>query len=1307
MAEPCAKRNPLVRSGMTQDGRRRAELATDYFLPDERGLADLVLFGQRFARHIQYYDAGNAKAGDWSAFFESDVTASLAALARLPVDAFRSFLLDLETWLKADPARDPGQLAAHAKLGFHLPVVLLQVAGARHERLPGNHPFVPVMIDLAARDLADPLTGLIAWYKGAVDVGVPNKSIFDDTPLAMADYNVDGAPGDTRVRLSSTIASAIAGQPRFSQAPVPDLLLSQIPPGTWADLYAATAADPSPYLDAIGSANERYEQIYDALTYNLLSTAVERIFQALERIRRDAADYLDASLRDFAEHTPHYGLWLAFLQLFEHAQGEMNAFTGRHLDFYFREVLRLDNRAATPDKVHLLFELAKGQTAHLLGAGTLFRAGKDALGRPLSYALENDTVVNRASVAELRGLQVVAGGTPSAPTQTPLAALAVRSRDGFGEVELAKDDPTWPPFGPTASPAARVGFAVADRKLFLREGARVVTIRAELKSAVTASGVSPRWVVRLSGDKGWFVLSGTAKIKTVIDNSYTEPPEDGEEEAPSRGRQQAGAQKAIAGRKNAKPGRASGKGDSFIDFFASEKQAGGRAGSGAREEARGGKDSGKRPVKPIHIMEITVSLDAEDPPVIPVDAKLHGTDYEPGVPVIEVAFDFTAAAASRAFAVLRDARTNRVTLKTEASGLKNLMVVAGGGVADAAKPFAPFGAQPRSGAPLVIGSSEIFSKSIADFGLTVDWETPYTSTGFFWTRSADSYNAAEAVLSGGKWLTVASGRTAKSRYGRARPKRTGTDIALGETDAEVPMRGASLIDGLAEQSIDNPALDVTAVNGFVRLKLPYDFGHAAYVVENTRALIGMSGGTAYAPRSGINTYTPASGSGQLPREPYNPVITRIEAAYETSRDPVQGFALLHPFGLSDGTADRRLFPAFPFEGALLVGVKDFGPPARLTLLVQVADGTGDPLKHAPDLQFAYLDGDSWTAFEPQDVDDKTGDFSGSGVLGLNVPEQADTAHGILPDGLHWIRISAAKDSDALNRLLSVDAQAARAAFVDAGNDPAFLETPLPAGTISKLVVPDLAIKKIVQPYSSFDGRPRETSDAFAVRVSERLRHKDRAVTMWDYEALVLEAFPRLYRVKCLGTTELRRNAQNVIVADDELMPGAVTVVTVPWTHGQNTRDPLRPYTDQATLTAVDAFLRKRVSPFVRLEVQNPKFEEVQVDFKVRFRPGIGDIAFYKDELNKAVIGFLTPWAQPGGGDITFGGKLWKSSIIDFVEERPEVDYVTDFRLFHKIDVDATPGAWSPVDVEVIETTTARSILVSAARHTINEVPGNA
>lgn len=1309
MAEPCAQRNPLVRSGMTQEGRRRVELSPGYFLPDERDLADLVLFGQRFARHIQYYDTHNTKAGDWTAFFESDVTASLAALVKLPVDEFRGFQLDLEAWLKARPARDPAQLAAHFKLSFHLPIVLLEIAGRHHARLQTDHPFVPQLVQLAARDLADALTGLIAWYKGALAGGA--GAVFADTPIDMNDYNTAGAPNDPRVRLSSTVATAIAGHPAFPAAPVPDPIMAKIPPGTWAGLYAATAEDTSPYVDAIGAPNQRYEQIYDALSYNLLTTAVERVYQGMERIRRDAVAHLTASLRDFAGHAPHYGLWLSFLQLFQHARGELNRFTGRHLDYYFREVLRLGARAAVPDKAHLLFELAKGRETALLTAGSLFRAGKDALGRPVSYGLENDIVVNRGKVAELRGLRVETAVTSGKASQLPLAALAVRSRDGLGEVELAKDDPTWAPFGPTESPAARVGFAVADRKLFLREGSRAIRLRAELKAPVSDTALTPRWVVRLTGDEGWFEVTGTSRITTVIDNSFTEPVEDDEEAAPppKGGGKTAPAPKGKSAKKKAGTNDASMK---AFDFMDADKQILKVSAADKIEAMKAGNQPPKKKKqpapKPIRIIEITVTLKPEDPPIVPLDTKLHGEEHEPGLPVMEVLYDFTASSARRAFAVLRDIKASSVTLVTEASGLKNLMVIAGTGVADVAKPFAPFGAQPPAGAFFTIGSSEIFSKRIADWDLTLDWLTPYSSAHFFREEGPDWFNPVEAVLTGGKWKRVGNQKK-RNKAGKRKPTNSSkADLHLGETNATLELRSASLIDGQADQTLENPPLDAKSINGFMRMALPRDFGHAAFPAENTRALIGLAGGTSYEPSSAVNAYyTDSSQDFRLPYAPYDPVVTRIEASYETTRDPVQGFGLLHPFGVSGSTADGRLFPDFPFEGALLVGVADFDGPARLTLLVQVADGSGDPLKKAPDLRFSYLDGDTWTAFDPQDVDDKTSDFTGSGVLGLNLPEQADTDHNLLPAGLHWIRIAAAQDADALNRLLSVDAQAARVVFADAGNDPAFLDTPLPAGTIAKLQVPDLAIKKIVQPYSSFDGRPVERPDAFATRVSERLRHKDRAVTMFDYEALVLEAFPRLYRVKCLGTTELKRNAANVIVADNEMMPGAVTVVTVPWTHGQNARNPLRPYTDQATLTAVDTFLRGRVSPFVRLEVQNPKFEEVQVDFRVRFRPEIGDIAFYKDELNKAVIDFLTPWARPGGGEIAFGGKLWKSSIIDFVEERPEVDYVTDFRLFHKVDIDAPAGGWTPVDVETIEATTARSILVSAARHTIGEVPGNA
>ena len=407
--DPCARRNPLNRAGLTQSRRKRVELGRRHFLPDERDLADLVLFGQRFAKHVQFYSTNNNTDGDWSAFFESDITASLAALSKLPVDAFRDVQLDLETWLKAEEDRLPAELSAHMKLSFHLPLALFKVTAGHHEQLSINgHALSDTIAQLANREIYTPLQGLASWYKGALPDSLPGKNVFEDTPLLATDYNLDGAASDERLRLQPEISNVVLGSHIFSEVVIPEAIMSAMPHTDWSSHYAATDPDSSPYEDATAP-HRVYEQIYDALSYNLLTSAIEQLYHGLDRVRHEATAHLIASLENFGRHAPQYGLWLTFLQLFEHARGELNAFTGRHLDFYFKEVLKLGKRAAIPDQAHLLFELSKAQKAHLLTAGTLFRAGKDALGKPVSYGLDNDIVINRGVVEQLRAIRMVTG----------------------------------------------------------------------------------------------------------------------------------------------------------------------------------------------------------------------------------------------------------------------------------------------------------------------------------------------------------------------------------------------------------------------------------------------------------------------------------------------------------------------------------------------------------------------------------------------------------------------------------------------------------------------------------------------------------------------------------------------------------------------------------------------------------------------------------------------------------------------------------------------------------------------------------
>jgi hypothetical protein len=203
-----------------------------------------------------------------------------------------------------------------------------------------------------------------------------------------------------------------------------------------------------------------------------------------------------------------------------------------------------------------------------------------------------------------------------------------------------------------------------------------------------------------------------------------------------------------------------------------------------------------------------------------------------------------------------------------------------------------------------------------------------------------------------------------------------------------------------------------------------------------------------------------------------------------------------------------------------------------------------------------------------------------------------------------------------------------------------------------------------------------------------LRHKNRAICLWDYERLVLEAFPQIYKVKCLNHTCYEPSESGMGIYR-ELAPGHVTIVTIPNLRVQNLRDPLKPYTSLGLLEEIKGFLEKCTSCFAQLHVKNPQLEEVRVRFSLRLYDGF-DETYYSNLLKQSITRFLSPWAFSGVGTPSFGGKIYKSSLINFVEEQPYVDYVTDFQVFQDIG-----GVAGTADLDEVAGSRAVSILVSA------------
>ena len=350
----------------------------------------------------------------------------------------------------------------------------------------------------------------------------------------------------------------------------------------------------------------------------------------------------------------------------------------------------------------------------------------------------------------------------------------------------------------------------------------------------------------------------------------------------------------------------------------------------------------------------------------------------------------------------------------------------------------------------------------------------------------------------------------------------------------------------------------------------------------------------------------------------------------------------------------------------------------------------------PQIHWSYLSDNNWREFQETEIlADSTNGLVDAGIIRFSIPGTATTEHQLLPSGLHWLKATVTENSTAIPDTLDIKTQAVRATFINQGNAAEHFSKPLAANSIQGFVTRDPAIKIVQQPYTSYGGKPREDHRAFTMRVSERLRHKQRGITAWDYERLVLEHFPQIYKVKCITAA----------VGSDHPSVGRVTVVVIPDISNTAPFFPLEPKAPLYLLKEIEAYLQKYTSPFVQIVVKNPRYERIKYRVGIRFRPGY-EQGFYLNQLNEDIKRFLSPWAYEEQADITFGSSIHSSALIYFIENRPYIDYVSNLKLIEHIGINAGSQGQTDTHYRVNESNLAQvqypdAILVSAPEHIID------
>ena len=738
---------------------------------------------------------------------------------------------------------------------------------------------------------------------------------------------------------------------------------------------------------------------------------------------------------------------------------------------------------------------------------------------------------------------------------------------------------------------------------------------------------------------------------------------------------------------------------------------------GAYEALTGARQSGATPLK---ALQFTVTFSEEADPIGPLAPEGQGAAGEIGMlwPVLRLMLRQFAQPGGRDFvthyAPFKGLALERVHLKVAvgrnagqaAPGLSEIRIQNDEATLDSKKPFEPFGVAPSVGARFHLGHPELVHKRLDSLTFDIEWmgvpinpRTHYRAypgtDGNFRTRISLIDRTVEFPIAPAAPLFAA---------GRAdRPHQiTVPNIAraLGERAASRAYR--------YERALEAPDDDdLLAWDRYLRWELtPTDFQHGAFPAVSARKALELA--AAIANQAAAAAPKPAIKAESYDvKPPYTPKMKSLGLSYDASLEiDVKAYSRgpetdqifhIHAFGYNEVQPERpgqaiAFLPQYDHEGELYIGLQDAVPPQTVSLLFQMAEGSADPDLAPVPVEWSYLSDDRWLSLGNGNVLlDTTRGLINSGVVELRLePAAANTR---LPAGHYWLRAAIARNGDSVCDTIAIHTQAVSASFLDRGNAASHYARPLPAETITETVVPEPGLDAVKQPYTSFGGKTEEEHRVFYTRISERLRHRQRALTPWDYERLVLERFPQLYKAKCLPAGSSGR--------PEDI--GQVEIVVIPDIRNQVPFDPFEPKVPADLIADIEGYLADKIPPYADVRVRNPHYVPVKIRFGVRFRPD-RDEGFYIRKLNEELKRFLSPWAYEEAADITIGGRIYANSIVNFVDERDYVDYIATISLFSSDDGRRFVAAQGSEE-EGYYVTTERpgGVLVSARRHEIDVI----
>lgn len=915
--------------------------------------------------------------------------------------------------------------------------------------------------------------------------------------------------------------------------------------------------------------------------------------------------------------TPHLTLFVCFLKLLDFSKNAFNNLTKRHLDFYYNEILQIEKNDAKEDKVYVIFELAKKAIQERIPEGTLLDGDKDANGKKRIYKTEKELIANQAKVVEIKSFL-----NDAEKKELKIAPIA-NSVDGLGE-KLPEESNYWWPFGYNSDET------LPNKSIF-----------KELPKAKLGFSVASSLFDLKEGNR-------TVNIIINFQNKFTQKLKDLSDEDIK---------------------------NNIKVFCSGEKEWL----SGVEEFKCVRLDENNRavstPVQEPVSLSLSFVLPKHFPAVVNYNKKVLLENFQTSLPIIRFIID--GKNDYDVYQALVENDIKNIAISVNVKGIKSVQIENDNGELNAEKPYYPFTAQPIKGSNFYIKYPEMFSKKWKKADITINWKNTPDSI-------KDLYNGY--IIERNQNISL------KSFEGLEKS-------SIVTSDAYFKANTALLEEGIWYPKAQDINLFSKGKDGYKTLFSISS--NESGTSEAIRLTLNQSSLQDVYPK--LYTLALSSGSEKkklIPNEPYIPFAEDIELNYsaeETAYSYLRkdtdgtvskndGVQIYHEdvFGQYEKEVDvRSIVPVHKDGGELYIGL-DVMPQMTVSLLVQMLEGSENPLaktfSEKEYIEWSILSGNTWIDLSDYILQNDTKKFLESGIVKFKIPKDINTNHTNFTKGLVWVRARSTKSYDAVCKIQGIYTQAVLATFQNQDNDLSHLNNGLEANTIAKLMTRVPQVKSVSQPYNSFDGKYKETDAEFYRRVSERLRHKNRAITQWDYENLVLQEFPEIFKVKCLNHTSEK----------SYMAPGYVTLMVVPNIKNKNAFDIYQPRVSRATLNKIQNYVNELNTMHIKAQVINPNYKEAKVETKVKFFEQY-DETFYTKQLDEDIKKYISPWAFTDSKDIDFNIKLNVNQMINYLEQLYYIDYVDELKIF----VNNVLQRQSLIEVD------PKSILVSAKQHNVS------